>query len=208
MNYIGRSYGPCVCENGCYHKVKCDRISSEQIHDAFQSKKPIYLKEIFLQLQDDESVIPSDIFAGHSSNKITLIGNVLAPDQCQLKIDTEAFHSSMHVTKIFIIESIDILYFDWNFLAGFKRLQMLSIKHAANTHILTLPPLPELIELQIYNSTGLSYGNYFPLSSNGVEWIKIQDCGKSQILDSILIGSLMSYLLYLVENALHTFLIS
>ena len=168
-------------------KVHCKDVHVERIRDAFYSNREIYLKEIVLELPENESMIPKDIFASHYSINIVLIGNKMTPELFYLQIDSEAFQSSSQATQIFIIESFNALNFDWSFLATFRKLKTLSISYAANMNLSNLPLLPKLIELNISYCIGLNDWTHFPLFFNGLELLVIQNCGlKDKEADQIL----------------------
>ena len=182
MIYISEkemTYWPCVCQNRCEctAKIECSKVPTEQIRKAFEEYTTFQVEILLLELAENESKIPKDIFSQHSATNIALFDTHRNPQGVALEIHPEAFRYSRNVTKHFILTNFEMFNFSWTFLAEFDQLGLITINKSFHVQLINLPPLPRLTGLHIRYSTGLNNWTHLPLLSNGLESLFMNFCG-------------------------------
>ena len=96
------------------------------------------------------------------------------PTQNVPEIDAEAFVSSWNFTKKFVIRYSNVgLMKSFDFLAGFNQLKEIQFLQSVNFSLPYLPPLPSLVSLVLYQTTGINKWTYFPNLTKGLEKITL-----------------------------------
>ena len=179
----GEDYSPCRCifpHRNSPIQLDCPfKFSPEQVNDAFESTTETDIDFICLRA-DLESTpdfnIPKNIFVNHRITKaMELYGNFnYDPTQNVPEIDAEAFVSSWNFTKKFVIRYSNVgLMKSFDFLAGFNQLKEIQFLQSVNFSLPYLPPLPNLVSLVLYQTTGINEWTHFPNLTKGLETIDL-----------------------------------
>jgi len=153
-----------------------------------------------LTLLRGDEFIPADILGDKKTEFLMIQCNYDDQDPVALlKVDVNAFQSTKHYTKFVSLRNIDSSQLDFGFLSGFNQLTDLmlnKIRHIEKS-LPTLPRLPKLSYLELYNVTGFNESVItFPtLASGGLKSFAFvvsgehTDASVSRMLDWILLSS-------------------
>ena len=185
-------YQPCACflEVGGtniprYNSIRCENVSLATVSEIFHhitanSSSNLFNVHINLSWADANETIPKNLLGHHQArNLISLLG-LYGPNNSRslLSIDPEAFYSSRNFTKMLSIKNFDLNRLNFNFLTGFHRLEILNFNETSNINLANwtfLPPLINLQELRIFNSTGLNEWTSFPNLTKGLNGLILLD---------------------------------
>ena len=184
-------YSPCTCVlygDGTI-SVDCDKVPVGQIQAAFNrtTRKDLYRLDWALLVPDDP--IPADILSGKRAGLIRMESS-FGP----LVIDRFALTSSGDYTTDLILDSFDLSRTDFSFLENFARLVTLSISSSSGIQTFgTLPPLPALKELSVFDCTGFESLQSVP----GLKFAQLENLrlNSNQLSDSaveVILGSVDS----------------
>lgn len=177
----GENYAPCVCyyANREY-EVGCDQVLMEDVLSVFKRTTPSNMTTLTIYTSaNDASIdaiitIPKDLLNEHQVHSEIRIYN---PNSSYLlQIDQEAFRSSRNFTTECYLGDSDLSRLDFKFLTGFDELSILTVGYASNAHLAnwtSLPQLPNLKTLTIYDSTGLNDWTTFPPFIRDLENLKL-----------------------------------
>lgn len=152
---------PCSCsENDGTITVECNGVSGMDIRSAFNGATSIsHVDQLFIQVPDSCGFFPADMLRGKTATSIYVRGN-----SCSLVIDSNAFISTLHHTKVFDIRSISLQFLDFAFLRGFSVLETLFFFECSDVYTLQLlPSLPSVLIFVNDKSSGSASITDFPV---------------------------------------------
>lgn len=168
--------------------VDCDQVPVRDVQIVFNRTTTRDLYRLDWTLLSEP--IPSDVL----SDKRAIIIRLACPfaSSGALVMDPLALRATGGYTNELYISDCDLGRLDFAFLSGFTRLLILGISSSSNVHTFsTLPPLPALKELSIFDCSGLESLTTVPgLASVHLENLKLNSNGLSDgpvdvVLDSI-----------------------
>ena len=131
------------------------------------------------------------------------------------RIDRNAFRSTKDYTSSIILQTMDCINLDLNFISGFSRLAHFQLSNIDNIQncFPTLPPLPSLSQLWIdYPTAERNEIRDFPVLVKGIRWFIFRgfwkNSGKENKWQDKAISRIVDWLLCSSENTLETLEIS
>ena len=148
------------------------------------------MKEFNLRLssEDANQTIPADLLNNHSAKLI----QIYCPSSDYFfSLDPQAFLSSNYTMETIKFYNCDISLLDFYFLSGFEQLSGVYFSGMSNVHLanwLSFPSLPNLVDFNMYFSTGLNEWTAFPNLARGLSALllysnEIQDAAMNRILN-------------------------
>lgn len=181
-----------ICEYGsaCTQSEKfdlsCELIPIGEMLEIFVRTSKITYDTISIRFRPTESVIPADILNNKRARKIKLNFKTKDEDESywnegilkfsdklsMKKIDENAFRASKHYTQEIEIQDVDLSELsDLYFLSGFEQLTHLKLWNILGMEevLPSLPPLPNLIVLDLRYVARLADLQNFPNLTNGLK---------------------------------------
>jgi len=167
---------------------------------------------VALNLPSTELFIPSDILADKKTGYLEIKYSV---GSAKARIDRNAFRSTKDYTSSIILNTMDCINLDLNFISGFSRLAHFQLSNIDNIQncFPTLPPLPSLSQLWIdYPTAERNEIRDFPVLVKGIRWFIFRgfwkNSGKENKWQDKAISRMVDWLLCSSENTLETLEIS
>lgn len=194
------SWDPCTCviDAGEFN-VNCTNASIEDVVAALAEVEPIDITNLYLTVTVVDNTLPDSMLGSNRAENIYIQGKIGDDSQRpKLKVDQDAFESSSNVTHLVSIDSCDLSELSFQFmtnLINIEALELLGSSKILLSDFLSLPPLPNLIDLTISRCSGLEMLLGFPKFVNGLQRLDMQmnddlaDSGVLQIVVALLNSS-------------------